>query len=248
VLAVDLRARVGAMTLELALSTAQAPLALAGPNGAGKTSLLLLILGVLRPDAGRVGLGDRVLFDAARGIDVPTEERRIGYVPQDYALFPHMTVVENLEFALACHDRDGAHNRGSGPRRRARRDEAMALLADLEVSALAPRRPRTLSGGERQRVALARALAVAPEALLLDEPLAALDVGARRQVRAFLASYLTRLGLPAIVVTHDPTDAVALGERIAVVEAGRLVQVGTAAELRAAPASPFVAEFLASAP
>ena len=239
-LTVDVAGRVGAMELRVALTAARAPLVLAGPNGAGKTSVLLFVLGVLRPHAGRVAVGERVLFDAGARIDVPTEERRIGYVPQDYALFPHLTVVENVEFALDC----GGARLARGPRR----DAALALLAELEVAALAGRRPATLSGGERQRVALARALAVSPQALLLDEPLAALDVGARRQVRAFLAGYLARLGLPAIVVTHDPADAFALGERIAVIEAGRLVQVGSADELRAAPASPFVAEFVASVP
>jgi molybdate transport system ATP-binding protein len=232
VLHIDVRGRIGTLPLAISLDIGAAPLAVVGPNGAGKTSVLLLALGLLRPESGRIRLGDQVLFDD--GVDVPAEDRRIGYLPQDYALFPHLTVAQNIEFALGCRGTLG---------RAERRQRARALLGDLEVVALADRAPATLSGGERQRVALARALAIEPRALLLDEPLAALDVGARRAVRGFLAATLARLGLPAIVVTHDAADAVALGDRIAVLEAGRIVQTGTLADLRAAPASPFVAAF-----
>jgi molybdate transport system ATP-binding protein len=235
VLTVDVRATIGALPLAVALATDGGPLIVVGPNGAGKTSALLLALGVLRPAAGRIVLDSDVLFDSATGTDVAAEDRRIGYLPQDYGLFPHLTAAANIEFALGC--RGGA--------RAGHRDRARALLADLEIGSLADRRPATLSGGERQRVALARALAIEPRALLLDEPLAALDVGARRAVRGFLAATLARLGLPAIVVTHDAADAVALGDRIAVIESGRLVQTGSLADLRAAPASPFVAAFAA---
>jgi molybdate transport system ATP-binding protein len=235
VLTVDVRATIGALPLAVSLATDGGPLIVVGPNGAGKTSALLLALGVLRPAAGRVVLGGDVLFDSATGTDVAAEDRRIGYLPQDYGLFPHLTAAANIEFALGC--RGGA--------RAGHRDRARALLADLEIGSLADRRPATLSGGERQRVALARALAIEPRALLLDEPLAALDVGARRAVRSFLAATLARLGLPAIVVTHDAADAVALGDRIAVLESGRIVQTGSLADLRAAPASPFVAAFAA---
>jgi molybdate transport system ATP-binding protein len=235
VLTVDVRATIGALPLAVSLATDGGPLIVVGPNGAGKTSALLLALGVLRPAAGRIVLDSDVLFDSATGTDVAAEDRRIGYLPQDYGLFPHLTAAANIEFALGC--RGGA--------RAGHRDRARALLADLEIGSLADRRPATLSGGERQRVALARALAIEPRALLLDEPLAALDVGARRAVRGFLAATLARLGLPAIVVTHDAADAVALGDRIAVIESGRLVQTGSLADLRAAPASPFVAAFAA---
>ncbi len=229
-LELDLEARVGSLSLRARLEIDGGPLALVGPNGAGKTSLLRVLLGVLGPARGRIALDGVALLDSARGIDLPPEERRLGYVPQHFALFPHLSTIANVEFGI------------EGPARRVR---ALALLESLEIAHLAERRPAALSGGERQRVALARALAAGPKALLLDEPLAALDVGARRQVRDFLAARLRALSLPALVVTHDAADAEALAERIAVLEGGALVQVGTPAELRTAPATRFVANFFA---
>jgi molybdate transport system ATP-binding protein len=186
-----------------------------------------------------VSIGDTVLLDTAASVDVPTEQRRLGYVPQDYALFPHLSVQENIDFALA--------SQPAPPGRVERAQRVQAMLHDLGLGALAQRRTRALSGGEKQRVALARALSVGPRALLLDEPLAALDVHSRHEVRAFLAGYLTKLALPTLVVTHDAEDARALGHRIAVLEAGKITQAGTWAELAAKPASRFVAEFVASA-
>ncbi|AUX42208.1 molybdenum ABC transporter ATPase [Sorangium cellulosum] len=237
-LEITVEARIGRLSLEAQLAAEDGPFVLVGPNGAGKTSLLLLVLGVLSPRRGRILLNGRALFDAERGTDLPPEERGLGYLPQNYGLFPHLSALENVEFALACRD----------PRQpaRARRDAALAALQGLGVAELARRSPASLSGGERQRVALARALSARPAALLLDEPLAALDIGARRHVRSFVAGYLRELGLPALVVTHDLADAAAMGGRIAVLEAGRVVQVGSLAELRERPASPFVAEFVAS--
>jgi molybdate transport system ATP-binding protein len=231
-----LRARRGALHLQADFSVSGGPLVLVGPNGAGKTSLLLLLLGVLSPDQGRIEVADRPLFDAAARIDVPVEERQLGYVPQDYALFPHLTVRQNVEFALAC--------LRPRPARRARAEKALALLGELGLEALAERRAAELSGGEKQRVALARALSVEPRALLLDEPLSAFDVRARRQTRAFLRQYLERLALPSIVVTHDAEDARALGSRVAVLEAGQVVQLGGWDELARQPASAFVAELV----
>lgn len=234
----DLCGAVGKLEMRAQLSTGSGPLLLVGPNGSGKTTLLHMILGTIRPRSGRVVLGGRTLFDSERDVDLPPEERGLGYVPQDYGLFPHMTVRENVEFALRCR----SHRTG----RRAIRERAICVLEELDVGGLALRRPAGLSGGERQRVALARALAAQPSALLLDEPLAALDAGARRQVRSFLGSYLQKLGLPAVVVTHDLGDAAALGEQIAVLEAGQVVQTAPLSELRTRPASPFVAQFVQS--
>ncbi|GAC1340445.1 MAG: hypothetical protein NVSMB23_10760 [Myxococcales bacterium] len=238
-LQVDLEGSAGGFALSFSLRAAPGPLLVAGPNGAGKTSLIALLLGTLRPRSGRLALGGRVLFDAAEGIDLPPEERGLGYVPQHFALFPHRSALGNVAFGVECR------------RPRLPRDEierrALHLLEALEVGHTASRLPRTLSAGERQRVALARALAAEPRALLLDEPLASLDAGVRETVRAFLARRLARLDLPALVVTHDPADAAALGDRIAIVEEGRVVQQGSLDELLARPATAFAAGFAAAA-
>jgi molybdate transport system ATP-binding protein len=228
----DLHGRAGDLRVHLQLSVERGPVVLAGPNGAGKTSSLHLLLGLLQPERGRLVLDGRTLFDADGGIDVPPEERNLGYVPQDYALFPHLNVLENVRFGLE-------------PRlRRADADlRARHTLDELGGLHLEARRTGSLSGGERQLVALARALATEPQALLLDEPLAALDAGARQKVRTFLATRLAALRIPAVVVTHDPGDAAALAQRVAVLEQGRVVQVGTLAELRREPATAFVAQF-----
>jgi molybdate transport system ATP-binding protein len=230
----SLRKRLGPFELDLSLAVDGRAVAIAGPNGAGKTSALLALLGIVRPDAGQVRLGGRTLFDAGARIDLPTEERGIAYVPQDYALFPHLTAAGNVEFALGC----------AGPSPAApRREQARALLDRLGVLGSADRRPAALSGGERQRVALARALAREPRALLFDEPFAALDAGARGEVRRFLRERLADLALPAVVVTHDRADVEALGIPVLVLEGGRVVQRGTLAELEARPATEYVARF-----
>lgn len=232
-----IEARVGALSLDVELDTAPGTLVVIGPNGAGKTSLLSLLLGVVPPARGRIAVGGRTLLDTDAGVEVPPESRRLGYLPQDYALFPHQSARQNVEFSLEC----------SAPEldRAARRERASSLLAELGLAALADRRPSTLSGGEKQRVALARALAADPRALLFDEPLAALDVHSRGEVRSFLARYLARVALPTVVVTHDPRDARELGDRVLVLEGGKVTQSGTWAELRARPASRFVASFVA---
>jgi len=239
-LQVRVAALVGALHLDVALEEVTGTLVLVGPNGAGKSSLLSLLLGALPAREGRVSVGDHMLLDTPAGVDVPIERRRLGYLPQDYALFPHMSVRENVDFALASADPGGAR----GERRR----RVGELLDELGLAAHADRRPGTLSGGEKQRVALARALSVAPRALLLDEPLAALDVLSRAEVRTFLARYLEELALPTIVVTHDPADARSLGRRIAVLEDGKITQTGTWEELAAHPGSGFVERFVAAAP
>ncbi len=233
-LAVSLEGRVGPLALAAAFDTTEGTVVVTGPNGSGKTSLLLMILGVKRPERGRVSIDGVPLFDAEAGIDLPVEERRIGYLPQSFGLFPHLTARENIEFALAC--------RTPAPPPRARRDRARELFADLGIEPLAELRPHALSAGERQRVALARAIAAEPRALLLDEPFAALDVGTRRQVRVFLREYLARLRLPTVVVSHDAKDAQAMAGTITVLEAGRVVQSGAWRDLSERPASEFVRE------
>jgi molybdate transport system ATP-binding protein len=234
----QLSARLGTLALDVALDVGAEPLVVVGPNGAGKTSLLAALLGTLPLLRGRVEVGGDVLADTEAGVDVPLERRRLGYVPQDFALFPHLTVRGNVAFAV-----DSAAT--SAPRAD-REGRVEAILRELGLGPLAGRRPATLSGGEKQRAALARALSVRPRALLLDEPLAALDARARREMRGFLASTLRTLGVPALVVTHDPADARALGGNVAVLEAGRVVQQGTWDALAATPASAYVAELVAS--
>jgi ABC-type sulfate/molybdate transport systems ATPase subunit len=209
--------------LAVELSAEAETLALAGPSGAGKTTVLRMLAGLLRPQHGFVAAGEAVWLDTARGIDLPPERRSVGLVPQDYALFPHMTVAQNVGFA------DPA--------------AATGLLERFGLAGLARERPGRLSGGERQRVALARALARRPAVLALDEPLAALDAQTRRTVRDELAATLAGLGVPALLVTHDFADASALAARVAVLVDGAIRQVGTPAELLAEPADAFVAAF-----
>jgi molybdate transport system ATP-binding protein len=206
-------------------------LAIAGPSGAGKSSVLRVIAGLLRPGHGTVACGERVWLDTARGIDLPPDARRCGYVFQDYALFPHLNAWQNVAYGLTRLPR------------RERRTRAHELLERFGIAGLADARPRTLSGGERQRVALARALAVEPDALLLDEPLSALDARTRAAAGRELAAVLHDAGVPALLVTHDFQEAALLGDRVGVMDSGRIVQVGTASELAAAPSSPFVAAF-----
>jgi molybdate transport system ATP-binding protein len=232
---VDVHGRAGAMPVAVAFRTGDAPLLIVGPNGAGKTSALMMILGARTPHWGRVTLDGASLYDQERGIDVAVERRRIGFVPQRYALFPHLSVLDNVAYGVG------------GPSRDDRRRRALEALAELDASALAERRPQQLSGGETQRVALARALAGRPRALLMDEPLAALDVTIRRDVRRFLADRLRALAMPTVLVTHDVDDAQALDGDIVVIEAGAIVQTGRLDDLTRAPTTEFVAQFVAGA-
>jgi molybdate transport system ATP-binding protein len=222
-LRVDLARAVGSLRVELALDVERETLALAGPSGAGKTTVLRAIAGLDRPDRGRIEAGGEVWFDAHRGVCLPPERRSVGLVFQHYALFPHLTVRANVAFGG--------------------KDRVDELLERFGIAKLADVRPGRLSGGERQRVALARALARRPSVLLLDEPLAALDAATRATVRAELRQILRDLELPSVLVTHDYADAAALADRVGVLVEGRLVQVGRPAELVAAPATRFVAEF-----
>ncbi len=231
-LRVEAAATLGTLELDVALEVpAGSCLALAGPSGAGKTSALRVAAGLLRPRRGRVEAGDEVWLDTERGIDVPPEERRCGYVFQEYALFPHLSAWQNVAYPLR------------GMPRRARRARAEELLARFGLGDLADARPRTLSGGERQRVALARVLARDPGVLLLDEPLSALDARTRARAARELAAVLGEVDMPALLVTHDFAEAAQLGDRVGVIDAGRVVQEGTPTELAAAPRSAFVADF-----
>ncbi len=235
---VDLRLTLGALGLDVELSGDDTPVALIGPNGSGKTTLLRTIAGAHRPESGTIRIGERTLFDAELGVDLPPEERRVGYVPQGYGLFPHLSVIDNVAFGWTA-------NGQRQPRRR-RRQLAVELLKRMDCSHLVDRTPSGLSGGEQQRVALARALMIDPQILLLDEPLAAMDAAARRTLRAYLADYLAERAAPSIVVSHDARDLIALRAVVYVIDRGRIVQRGTVESLAAAPANDFVAEFFGS--
>ncbi len=206
------------LTLDVGLTVA-----LVGPSGAGKSTLLRAIAGLVKPRTGRIAVDDDVWFDAARGLSLAPDQRRVGLVFQDYALFPHMTVRENVEYA--------------------RRHRADDYLERFGLARLADARPPHLSGGERQRVALARTLARDPAVLLLDEPISALDAHTKASVRSELHELLSGLGIPTLLVTHDFEDAAALADRVSVIVDGRLRQTGTPAELVARPADAFVASF-----
>jgi len=203
--------------------------ALVGPSGAGKSTLLRILAGLLRPDRGQVALDGKRWFDAASGRSLPVARRRVGFVFQDYALFPRMVAWRNVAYGI----------RGS---RRERRAAATEMLERFGLGDRAEALPRDLSGGERQRVALARALAVAPRLLLLDEPLSALDAQTRAAAGRELATVLAAAEAPAIVVTHDFAEAAQLAGSVAVLDGGRIVQRGTPAELASAPASGLVAD------
>jgi molybdate transport system ATP-binding protein len=216
-LSLDVSLREFALRVELAVG--REVVALVGPSGAGKTTLLRAIAG-LQPARGEISVDGGAWLDSARGVDLPAEERSVGLVFQDYALFPHLTVRKNVEFG--------------------RRGDA-GLLERFGLKTLADVKPRELSGGERQRVALARALAPDPAVLLLDEPLAALDAHTRGEIRGELQLLLREADRPTLVVTHDFEDAATLATRVGVLVEGRLRQLGSPTELVASPADPFVA-------
>jgi molybdate transport system ATP-binding protein len=223
--------------LRLAVDFTVAPgetLALVGPNGAGKSTCLQLLAGLVRLETGRLELAGEALDDPATGVFVVPEARGVGYLPQDPLLFPHLSVRANVAF---------------GPRaQRLGRAAVLALttaaLQSVGAADLAGRRPRELSGGQIQRVGLARALAARPRLLLLDEPLSAVDASARIALRHELHEHLARFAGPRLVVTHDVVDAFALADRIAVLQDGGLVQIGTAAEIGSRPRSRWVADLV----
>jgi molybdate transport system ATP-binding protein len=221
------------LDVEIAAETGSV-VVLLGPNAAGKTTLLRTLAGLVPLERGRVALDGAVLEDPGAGIRVPTERRPVGVVFQDYLLFPHMTVLENVAFGL--------RSRGAG--RGLARERALAMLDRVGLADRASAKPKALSGGQAQRVALARALATDPRLLLLDEPLAAMDAGARAELRRGLSRHLAAYEGTCMVITHDPIEAMTLGDQLVVLEAGRVVQAGTPGELSSHPRSRYVAELL----
>lgn len=216
----------------LSLEVGQGELfALLGPSGCGKTTALRCVAGFLRPDSGTIRLGGRTLNDEA-GAHVPPEARGVGFVFQDYALFPHLTVAQNVAFGLRAWPR---------AERAARVDEVLRLVG---LAGLERRAPHALSGGQQQRVALARALAPRPGLLLLDEPFSGLDALLRHEMRARVREILRAEGATALLVTHDQEEALQFADRVAVMQSGRIEQVGTPEEIYARPRTLFVAQFL----
>jgi iron(III) transport system ATP-binding protein len=210
--------------------------ALLGPSGSGKTSLLRTIAGLETPYRGSIAMGDKVFFDTARGIDLPAEKRGLGLVFQSYALWPHRTVFDNVAYGLKL-------RKVSTNEIKARVDK---VLAQIGLERLHERYPHQLSGGQQQRVALARALAYEPSVILLDEPLSNLDAKLREEARAWLRQLIKRLGLSAVIVTHDQTEAMAIADRIALLNLGVIEQEGTPTDLYTEPATLFSAQFMGS--
>jgi molybdate transport system ATP-binding protein len=213
----------GDFALDVELSCPPGITCVMGPSGSGKSTILGVLAGLVVPTRGRVALDGEVWLDRARGIDVPVHARRLSYVFQGLALFPHMSALQNVTYAL------------QDLPRRERAERAHALLAKVGVDHLAARKPRTLSGGEAQRVALARALARQPRLLLFDEPFSALDRGLRDQLVELVRGLVAELGVPMVHVTHSAGEARALADQVVRLERGKVVARGKAAELLAAP-------------
>lgn len=229
-LEVRVRRRLGAFRLDAALESPSGGVtALFGPSGAGKSQLLAAIAGAARPDEGRIALGDRVLYDSAAGVDVAPERRAVGWVFQDGRLFPHLSVAENLRYGARR-----ARGRDAG----VRFDE---VVEALDVGPLLPRRPQGLSGGERQRVAIGRALLSQPALLLMDEPLAALDLRRRTEILPYLERLRALAPLPVVYVTHALSEAIRLADRLVVMEGGRVLAQGPLADVLARTDLPMLA-------
>ncbi|MBM7458847.1 sulfate/molybdate ABC transporter ATP-binding protein [Rhodococcus coprophilus] len=226
------RARVDARSVDLDLEVSPGSVvAILGPNGAGKSTLLNLVAGLVQPDDGHIELGGRVLTDTETGVAVPPHRRSVALLAQQALLFPHLTAAGNVAFAP----------RSAGMSRGAAHAEALRWLEAVEALEFADRKPHQLSGGQAQRVAIARALAAGPRLLMLDEPMAALDVAAAPAIRSLLRRILREEQRTALLVTHDPLDALALADRVAVVESGRVVEHGTVRDVLTRPRSTFAA-------
>jgi molybdate transport system ATP-binding protein len=223
---------IGSFRLNIDLTAQSQVTALFGPSGSGKSLTLQCIAGLLAPDSGQIAIGERTLYDAAAGVNLPSRERRVGYLFQNYALFPHLTAAENIAYGL---------HRLPKSERAERLQEA---LRTVRLEGMAERYPAQLSGGQQQRVALARALVGRPAILLLDEPFAALDSIVRAQLQQELLQILRAVPIPAVLVTHQLDEAYALSREMAVLEAGRVLQAGPRDEVYYRPRTRAVAELV----
>ncbi|MGE5651118.1 MAG: ABC transporter ATP-binding protein [Bacillota bacterium] len=210
--------------------------ALLGPSGSGKTTLLRAVAGLESPKAGTIRIGERAVFDGERGLELPAEERNLGLVFQSYALWPHKTVFDNVAYGLKLRKMSGSEIA----------ERVKKVLPQLGLGHLAERFPHQLSGGQQQRVAIARALVYNPPVILLDEPLSNLDAKLREEARAFLRELIVKLGLSALMVTHDQTEAMAISDRILLLNNGKIEQQGNPESMYARPDSLFTAEFMGS--
>jgi molybdate transport system ATP-binding protein len=231
----DIQLRLSRLNLDTAFTVASGEvLALLGPNGSGKSTTLRALVGLLPLAGGRIALDGTVLEDPAQHVKLPPEQRPISLMFQDYLLFPHLSALENVAFGL----------RAKGTDKKAAREKASQTMARLGLDGLTEAKPGSMSGGQQQRVAMARALVTDPKLLLLDEPLAALDVSTKTDVRRLLREVLRQSEAANVLVTHDLLDAVALGDRMVVIENGGIVQTGTPAEVTARPRSRYVADLV----
>ncbi|WP_313759835.1 ABC transporter ATP-binding protein, partial [Diaphorobacter nitroreducens] len=209
---------------------------LLGPSGSGKTTLLRAVAGLEGPKRGRITIGDRTVYDGAARQEIPAEERNLGLVFQSYALWPHKTVFDNVAYPLKLRKVPSGEVR----------ERVQAVLDQLGLGKLGQRHPHALSGGQQQRVAIGRALVYSPPVILLDEPLSNLDAKLREEARAFLRELIIRLGLSALMVTHDQSEAMAISDRILLLNNGKIEQQGTPQEMYGAPKTLFTAEFMGS--
>jgi molybdate transport system ATP-binding protein len=226
---IDISYRLPEFTIQASIRASQGITVFFGPSGAGKSLTLQSVAGLVRPDKGRIVVGDCVLYDSGLGVDLPPQERQVSYVPQDYALFPHLNVTRNVAVGLR------------GVSRRQARKMIDEILAEMDLTEFANRKPSTLSGGQQQRVALARALVRRPSVLLLDEPFAALEAPVRVQLRHRVRDLQRRYQVPTLMITHDLSEASFVGDQIAVFDRGRILQVGDPNEILMRPADLSVA-------
>jgi molybdate transport system ATP-binding protein len=233
---IDITKRLRDFTLAMALRANNGITALFGRSGVGKSMTLTCVAGLAAPDAGRITVNGRTFFDSDSGVNLRPQERRVGYVTQDYLLFPHLTVWQNVAFGLI---------------NQTRAEQARIVqeaLAWLELEPLADQRPGKLSGGQQQRVALARALVIRPQILLLDEPFSALDSPTRLRLRQDLLRLRQELNVPVLFVTHDLAEALLLADQMAVIDNGHLLQLDAPERIRQRPANPLVAELVGVTP